>query len=194
MDVDLNSTLDIQFLCSSKPFLLIERSASGGEIRIKFVLLTTLILALGLAGLAQSKTVSGTEGAEQSRAHLSRKTQTIEQLAKAVAEAWSEGKLGSLDAQRPFVGSVRIRIEHSIADRVESRSFKTLARAERWLKSRERADGPGRNIGPLQQCSKGVCAFEQEGMLHNNLYLQKITYGIRKGQPYIKVIHIIDGD
>lgn len=124
----------------------------------------------------------------------SSKAEAIEQLAKDVAEAWSEGRLGSLDAKRPYVGWVRIRVEDSIADGVESRRFKTLAQAERWFKSRERADGPGRNIGPLQKCSKGVCTFEQTGMLHNNLYLQKITYGLRGGRPYIKAIHVIDGN
>jgi hypothetical protein len=73
------------------------------------------------------------------------------------------------------------------------KTFRTLAQVDRWFKSRERADGPGRNVGPLQQCSKGVCAFEVVGMNHNNLFLQKITYGMRKGKPYIKAIYIADG-
>lgn len=79
-------------------------------------------------------------------------------------------------------------------DSIENRSFRTLLQAELWLKSRERAEGPGRNIGPLQQCTKGVCTFELSGMLHNNIYLQRITYGVRQGKPYIKAIHLIDGD
>jgi hypothetical protein len=162
--------------------------------RIRSILLAILFLAFSSLGFAQLKATSKAMGGEAGRVSASSPTQTIEQLAKAVAEAWSEGKLGSLDARRPYVGSVRIRIEHGIADTVENRSFKTLAQAERWFKSRERTDGPGRNIGPLKQCGKGVCTFEQTGMLHNNLYLQKITYGMRKGQPYIKAIHIIDGD
>ena len=162
--------------------------------RIKFILPMALLLAFISIGVAGSQTTSGAKGIKPARAHSSSQTQTIQQLANAVAEAWSKGKLGSLDAGRPYVGSMRIRIEHSITGAVESRSFRTLAQAERWLKSRERADGPARNIGPLRQCSKGVCAFEQTGMLHNNLYLQKITYGMRKRQPYIKAIHLIDGD
>ena len=73
------------------------------------------------------------------------------------------------------------------------KTFKTLAQVDRWFKRRETADGPARNKGQLKQCRKGVCTFEQEGMLHNNLYLKKITYGMRKGQPYIKAIYIDDG-
>jgi hypothetical protein len=70
----------------------------------------------------------------------------------------------------------------------------TLAQIDRWFKSSARTEGPRRNVGPLQKCSKGVCTFEVLGMNHNNLFLQKITYGIRKGQPYIKAIYIEDGN
>jgi hypothetical protein len=163
-------------------------------LRIKIILLTALFLAFSSVGFTRSTTTSGSTGSESALALTPSEAETLEQLVNAVARAWSEGKLGSLDARRPYMGSVRIRVEHSIVDRVESRSFKTLAQAEHWFKRRERADGPGRNIGPLQQCSKGVCTFEQTGMLHNNLYLQRITYGMRGGRPYIKAIHVIDGD
>ena len=163
--------------------------------RFKIVPVTVLLLAFTSINPARSETTSKAGGSEpHAHARSSVQAQTIEQLSRAVAEAWSEGKLGSLDAQRPYVGRVRIRIEHSIVDRIENRSFTRLALAERWLKSRERADGPGRNIGPLQQCAGGVCTFEQTGMLHNNMYLQKITYGVAKGKPYIKTIYLIDGD
>ena len=162
--------------------------------RIKMVLLTALLVASTSVGPARSETTSGARGAEAARAGSTSQEQSIEQLAGTVAEAWGEGKLGDLDERRPYVGAVRIRIEHGITGEVESRRFRTLAQAERWFKSRERADGPGRNIGTLRQCRRGVCAFEQDGMLHNNLYLQKITYGIRRGRPYVKAIHLVDGD
>lgn len=163
---------------------------------LKIVLLVTLFLGLGLTGVAQSKTTSGARGADHRRAHLSPQTQTIQELANVVANAWGEGTLGTLDAGRPYVGSVRVIVEGSIGEPplVERKTFRTLAQIDRWFKRRERADGPGRNIGQLQQCSKGVCAFEQEGMLHNNLYLKKITYGMKKGKPYIKAIYIEDGN
>jgi hypothetical protein len=163
--------------------------------RIQITLLATLMLALGLTGFAQSKTASGARGDEKSRAHLSSQPQTIQQLVNAVAKAWGEGNLGSLDAGRPYVGSVRVVVEGTVGEppMVWRKTFRTLAQVDRWFKSRERADGPGRNVGQLQQCSKGVCTFEQEGMLHNNLYLKKITYGMRKGKPYVKAIYIEDG-
>jgi hypothetical protein len=163
--------------------------------KIKLVLLATLILALGVTGFAQSKTTSVAIGNEQSRAHLSPQNQTIQELAKAVADAWAQGTLGSLDAARPYVGSVKVIVEATVGEPalIERKTFTKLAQIDRWFKRRERADGPGRNTGQLRQCRKGVCTFEQEGMLHNNLYLKKITYGIRKGQPYIKAIYIDDG-
>ena len=164
--------------------------------KIKLVLLTTLLLALGLTVFAQTKTTSVAGGAEQSRAHLSAKPQTIQELVNAVATAWSEGKLGSLDASRPYVRSVKVIVEGSVGEppMVERKTFKTLAQVDQWFKKRETADGPARNIGTFQKCSKGVCTFEKEGMLHNNLYLQKITYGMSKGKPYIKAIYIEDGN
>ena len=159
--------------------------------KIKITFLTILMLALSAIGFAQSKTGSHMKDGESAHARSLARTQTIEQLSKAVAEAWSEGKLGSLDAMRPYVGSVRVVIEYNVE--VERKTFKTLAQVDKWFKKGEHGDGPGRNIGPLKQCSRGVCTFEQEGMLHNNLYLQKITYGTTKGKPYIKAIHIITG-
>jgi hypothetical protein len=165
------------------------------KMKIKLVLLAMLILALGLTGFARTKTTSEARVAGQSRAHLSPQTQTIQELANAAAKAWGEGNLSSLDARRPYVGSIRVIVEVQAGEPpvVERKTFRTLAQVDRWFKRRERADGPGRNIGPLQQCSKGVCTFEQEGMLHNNLYLKKITYGMSKGKPYIKAIYIDDG-
>ncbi|MDT4895230.1 MAG: hypothetical protein QOH25_307 [Acidobacteriota bacterium] len=94
------------------------------------------------------------------------------------------------------MGSVRVIVEGTLGEppNVERKTFRTLAQVDRWFKRNERADGPGRNVGPLEQCRKGVCTFEVVGMNHNNLFLQKITYGMRKGKPYIKAIHILDGD
>lgn len=163
--------------------------------KLKIVLLTALFLAFTSIGTALSKTTSGARSGEAAPARLSSQAQTIEQLADAVAKAWSEGKLGSLDAGRPYVGSVKVVVEVQAGEPplVERKTFKTLAQVDRWFKRREREDGPGRNIGTLEQCRKGVCTFEQTGMLHNHLYLKKITYGMRKGKPYIKAIYVDDG-
>ncbi|HKQ53065.1 MAG TPA: hypothetical protein VJT74_11885 [Pyrinomonadaceae bacterium] len=143
----------------------------------RFVIIAALILTFSLHGFAQSP-----------------QTQPVEEFAQAVAQAFAAGELGKLDAERPYVRTVRLRIEHSISGQIVTRNFRTLARLEQWLKGRERDEGPARNSGTLRRCRRGVCTFEQEGMLHNNLYLQRITYGLRRGRPYVKAIYLVDGD
>ena len=130
-------------------------------------------------------------------AHTPPEKLSIEQLAKSLADAYAAKELGKLDAMRPYLGKVRIVIGHSLVeDSDESRTFRTLARAERWLKSLEISDGlPARGSRPLLQCSKGVCEYDFDGgILHNHLYLQSIAYGFRRGRPYIKTIYLLDGD
>jgi hypothetical protein len=128
------------------------------------------------------------------------KKQTIEDLVKAVAEAYQAKTLGSLDAQKPYVGKLRIVIENSLAednakDRFLIKWFSSLAQAETWLKSREHEELPGRVTKPLVRCANGVCTYNfDDGILHNTLYLKKITYGSRSGCPYIKTIYLLDGD
>jgi len=128
------------------------------------------------------------------------KKQPIKNLVNAFAESFSNKTMGTLDADGPYVGRFTIRIEHSLADdddpqKFEVRRFSSFAGAEQWFKSREIEDLPGRNIRPLLKCAKGVCSYNSEGgILHRNLYLTKITYGIRNGCPYIKTIYLLDGD
>ncbi|HEY0319825.1 MAG TPA: hypothetical protein VGC66_02525 [Pyrinomonadaceae bacterium] len=125
----------------------------------------------------------------------------LEQLMKALDEAYNTRTMGRLDARRPYLGRVRVVIEHSLAGdgekgQYETRTFRTLAQAERWLKSREREGGtPFRETRPLEECSKGSCTYDfNGGILHNHLYLQTISYGYRNGRPYIKTIYLLDGD
>ena len=128
------------------------------------------------------------------------KKQPVQDLVKAVAEGFETKTVRRLDAQKPYVGRVRIVIEHSLADdnakdRFVIRSFSSLARAERWLKSREHDEMPGRDTKPLARCAKGVCTYNFDGgIVHNTLYLKKITYGARGGCPYLKTIYLLDGD
>lgn len=125
----------------------------------------------------------------------------IEQLSKALGEAYEAKALGRLDADHPYLGRLRIVIEHSLADdndknRFVVKSFKSLEQAERWLKSLEREDGaPFRETRPLIACKRGLCAYNFDGgILHNHLYLKRISYSYRNGRPYIKTIYLLDGD
>ncbi len=126
------------------------------------------------------------------------KKQTIEDLVKAVAEAYSAKDLGRLDANRPYLREVRVVIRHSLgegADEYESRRIRFLKSGERWLRSREIAGVPGRAVLPFLQCKTGVCTYDFEGgIVHRVLFLERITYGYRKGCPYIKTIYLLDGD
>ena len=129
------------------------------------------------------------------RAQSEVKRETVEELVKALAEAYTSKSLGGLDAGRPRQARVSVVVEHSITGRREARSFRSLEAAERWLKSREREDGPARQVMPLKRCRRGVCTYDFDGgILHNNLYLQKVAYGLRGGRPYVKTIYLLDGD
>ncbi len=128
------------------------------------------------------------------------KKQPVPALVNSFAESFANKSMGTLDADRPYLGRFTIRIEHSLADdddpqRFEVRRFSSFASFEKWLKSREIEGMPGRNTRPLLKCAKGVCSYNSEGgILHRNLYLTKITYGIRDGCPHIRTIHLLDGD
>ena len=147
-------------------------------------LIPTLVLVIAIAGHVTAQC----------------KKQPVEDLAKAIAEGFESKTLHHLDKQQPYRGKIRIVIEHSLAgnddkDRFVSRSFASLARAEAWLKRGEHEELPARSVKPFQNCARGVCTFNFDGgILHNNLYLKRITYGIRAGCPYLKTIYLLDGD
>src|SRR5687767_644471 len=126
------------------------------------------------------------------------KKQPIKNLVEAFAESFANKTMGTLDADRPYVGRFTIRIEHSLADdddpqRFEVRRFSSFARAEQWFKGREIEGLPGRYTRPVEKCSRGVCTYNLDGGInHRSLYLTKITYGIRNGCPYIKTIYLLE--
>ncbi len=134
------------------------------------------------------------------RAESPCKKQRTEDLAKAIAKSYEDKTLSRLDAQKPYFGKVRIVIEHSLAeddakDRFVIKWFTSLAKVEVWLKSREHEELPGRESRPLERCAKGLCTYNfDDGILHNHLYLKKITYGSRGRCPYLKTIYLLDGD
>jgi hypothetical protein len=128
------------------------------------------------------------------------KKQPVADFAKTLAQSFEGKTMAQLDATRSYSGTFRIVIEHSLADDDSPdlfvvRRFRSLAAFEKWLKSREIEGLPGRNSMPLVGCARGVCKFQSDvGILHNNLYLKRVTYGIRNGCPYIKTIYLLDGD
>lgn len=120
--------------------------------------------------------------------------QTIEQIAQDAASAFEAKKLGRLDAKRGKVGRVRLTMENSLADDDDPGRFivKTFANLKALEKSLYKP--AGRNADSFR-CKKGVCVFAGEALLHNNLYLKKITFGYTKNKcPFIKSIFILDGN
>ena len=123
--------------------------------------------------------------------------QTIEQLAKTLADAYAAKAMSKLDAARPYLQGVRIVIQDSLDDdRRQARRVKTLAEAERRLRRLEREDGtPLREARPLARCGRGRCTYNLDGGIdHNHLYITSFTYGYRNRAPYIKTIFLLDGD
>jgi hypothetical protein len=136
-------------------------------------------------------------GALPAYAQSPRKKETIEHLVDKLEVAYMNKTLGDLDAAHPYVGKVKIIIEHSLGDEsYEVKLSQKLEYAEEWLKNREREDGtPFREARDLRQCKRGVCVYDLDGGIsHNHLYLKKVFYGYRKGVPYIKTLYLLDGD
>ncbi len=131
-------------------------------------------------------------------------TRSAGKLAADLAAAYEARDLGKLDAKRPYLTTFGIRIENSLAgdgdkDQFVNRRFRTLKAAERWLQSRETKFedqiSPSRVIMPLISCKSGICTYNIEGLLHNQLFLKRLYYGNKKnGCPYIKTIYLIDGN
>ena len=124
---------------------------------------------------------------------------SIEQIQAAVAEAYKAKTLGQLDGRRLVNGSLLVVIEHSLSEgkgQYVRRKFKTLGQLDAWLKQHERAEGaPFRQLMPLKKCAQGRCSYNFDGgILHNQLYLHDLYYGVRKGRPYILKLHLLDGD
>jgi len=121
--------------------------------------------------------------------------QPIDQLVYELSEAYSAKKLADLDSDKPFLGNITVVIEHSLRKKVERKTFKTLAKVDEWLKSREKEDLPSRETSTIKQCKKGVCTFDWDsGILHNQLYLNKVTFTSGNGRFYLTAIHLLDGD
>jgi hypothetical protein len=137
-----------------------------------------LLLIIPSAAQAQSRFKKGTIGA----------------LEDAFSTAFALNRLGGLDAKLPDHGKVRVVVEYSVLD-PEIKVFKTFSALGQWLKSRETEDGFPRTVTmPLVGCKRGLCTYDfNGGILHNHLYLKKLSYGYRNGRPYLKTIFLLNG-
>ncbi len=86
------------------------------------------------------------------RAESPCKKQRIEDLVKAIAEGYEANALRNLDVEKPYVGKIRIVIEHSLAeddakDRFVIKRFASLAKVNAWLRSREHVKCPAGKRG-----------------------------------------------
>jgi hypothetical protein len=124
--------------------------------------------------------------------------QTPDQVAKGFAKAFAEKKLDQIDAKS--VGKITLTMENSLVEdgakgQLTVKTFANLNALEKWLTKREIDELPGRTANELISCKKGVCSFKIDGLLHNTLFLKKVTLGFTKDKcPYIKSIYIVDGN
>lgn len=134
------------------------------------------------------------------QAQSSCKNQSIEQLATNFAKAFESKTLSQIDSTKPFVNLITIRIENSLSGKGEPGQFeykrvKSFTMFEKWLKGNEVEGMPNRSIEPLINCKKGICTYNINGLLHNTLFLQKISFGYKKDKcSFIKSVFIIDGN
>jgi hypothetical protein len=125
---------------------------------------------------------------------LAQKT-SAEQFANAFSKAYSAKRLSKMDARKPYRGSITVRIQDSMDDKILIRRFKSLSKFEAWLKRRETNGVPRRQTLPLNRCRRGICTYgDDSGILHNQLYLKRLDYGQSHGKYYIKSVRLLDGD
>ena len=127
---------------------------------------------------------------------------TIEKLIDEFEIAFVQDRLEKLDAKYPNYGKVRVEIEYTSIE-PDIKVFKTFGGIGRWLRSMETdsmplEDGTTMKL-PMRlmsevSCQRGLCTYDYDGgILHNRLYIKKISYGYRNGRPYIKNIFLLAG-
>ena len=141
--------------------------------KTKVLAITFLVLAFGLNAFGQAR------------------AETVQKFSGRVRQAFLARDLARLDAGK-IGGSIRLSVEHSIADGTDVKSFTNFKQAGKWL-MRGRVDSNLVAKGNIR-CRVTTCSLTSKGLLHNSLYLRKITYGYVKGRPYVRAIHFVDGD
>ena len=146
-----------------------------------FLIFTLLILFCASFAMAQPKL----------------QNKQIAPIAVQIAEAYKAKKLSSLDRAQLIRGSVKIVVGYVEETSETVRRFRSFKALERWLDNRvaKGLDNPGRYVRTFTGCRQGSCGFDDDGgSLHNQLYLSEILYGYRKGRPFIKALHLWNGD
>ena len=137
------------------------------------------------------------------RAQSRFKKVTIEKLEDVFSTAFGLDTLETLDAKYPHHGRMKVVIEYTSIE-PEIKVFKTFGGVGRCLRSMETDSMPtetGLNIKlpmrlvmPLVGCKRGLCTYDfNGGILHNRLYIKKISYAYRNKRPYIKTIFLLAG-
>ena len=116
-------------------------------------------------------------------------------IAAAVAAAFGQGQLRKLDLKKLVRGRVKLTIENSIGEpEFEHYSFRSFSAMGGWIRKQERDGLPNKVAWPLVGCRKGVCTFFRDGgILHNQLYLKKVTYDHRNNRIYIRGVQLLAG-
>lgn len=123
---------------------------------------------------------------------------TPELIAGEFTTAFEQKKLDSIDTKR--VGKITLTMENSLYEdgakgQFVVKTFANMKALEKWLTKREIDELPGRTANELISCKKGVCSFKIDGLLHNTLFLKKVTLGYTKDKcPFIKSVYIVDGN
>ena len=125
---------------------------------------------------------------------VSSQSMSPRKLADKVATAYFLD-LSTLDGKGWTNGRIKVVVENSLSERTRSHYFGSFRAMERWLKRTQRPDGtPFRESRDVGRCSNVTCTFDFDGgILHNHLYLQRITFGYRNGRRYIKELRLLDG-
>ncbi len=124
------------------------------------------------------------------------KDTTIEKAIKLLTDAYAGKRMKTLDGIGIKGDEVQFVIEHSLTSDYEVEEARTFSQADRWLRSLEiEKDMPSREVRPLVWCRKGLCVFDfEDGISHNALYIDKVTYVYKQGCPSLRTVFLLNGD
>ena len=76
-----------------------------------------------------------------------------------------------------------------------SKTFRTFAAMECWMKSEEDSGAPFRQSGDRISCHRGLCRLylAENQMAHNHVYLTHIWYGYAKGKIFVRKVRLLYG-